>query len=93
MFTKEKKKAQIRRTLDALKEAPATSLMLAKRTGILRSNLTRYLKKLEDQNKIVAIKEAPCELSGCKAKYYSAKPEHLPKECTPDLFPTKPWGV
>ena len=86
MFTKEKKRNQIQITLDALKESSATSMMLAKRTGILRSNLTRYLKKLEDQGKIIVVKEAPCKITGHKAKYYSAKPRDLPKEKQAGLF-------
>lgn len=92
-MNKEKKKAQIRRTIEALREAPATSMMLSVKTGILRANLTRYLAKLEDQGMIVMTFEKPCKVTGYKAKYYSANPDHLPKESTPDLFPVNSWGV
>lgn len=86
-MNKEKKKAQIRRTIEALKEAPATSMMLAVSTGILRANLTRYLAKLEEQGRVIMIYEKPCKVTGYKAKYYSANPDHFSKEITPDLFP------
>lgn len=86
MFTKEKKKAQIQLTIDALKEAPATSMMLHKRTGILRANLTRYLKKLEEEGCVVVVKESPCKITGYRAKYYSSKESDLPKETQVVLF-------
>lgn len=92
-MTLEKKKNQRLITLEALKEAPATSMMLAKRTGILRANLTRYLAKLEEEGKIAVVKEAPCSVTGHFAKYYSAKPEHLPKKQQVGLFPPQNWGV
>lgn len=92
-MNKEKKKAQIRRTIEALREAPATSMMLSVKTGILRANLTRYLAKLVEQGRIVMICEKPCKVTGYKAKYYSANPDHFPKEKTPDLFPVNNWGV
>jgi hypothetical protein len=88
-----KKRVQIRQVLDELKKEPATSMMLSVQTGILRANLTRYLAKLERQHKIVVTTEKPCKITGHKAKYYSAKPAHLPKEITGDFFPVKAWGV
>lgn len=93
MMTQSKKKNQIILTIEELKKAPATSMMLSVKTGIIRANLTRYLAKLEEQNKVIVVYEKPCKITGHKAKYYSAKPEDLPKVSTPDLFPTKAWGV
>lgn len=93
MFTEQKKKSQKKRTLEALKRKPATSMMLSVELGILRANLTRYLREFEQQGKVVVLKEDACKKTGHKAKYYSARPEHFPKERTPDLFPTKSWGV
>lgn len=86
MMTQEKKKGQIRRTLDELKRDPATSMMLLVKTGILRANLCRYLAGLEKQGRITVVKEETCWITGHKAKYYSADPELIPKAGQAELF-------
>jgi hypothetical protein len=89
MFTEKKRKAQKKRTLEALIKEPATSLMLSVKLNILRSNLTRYLRKFEKQKKVVVLKQAPCEISGHNAKYYSANPIHFKPEAQSNLFETE----
>jgi Mn-dependent DtxR family transcriptional regulator len=86
VFTKEKKKAQQIRTIEALKIEPATSMMISKRLNIQRSNVTRHLYYLEKQGKVVVVKEEPCRITGYKAKYYSTNPIHFPKEKQSELF-------
>jgi len=89
IFTEEKRKAQTKRTLEALKKEPATSMMLSVKLKIIRANLTRYLAKFEKQGKVTVLKEAPCRITGHKAKYYSANPAHFKPEPQSELFKTE----
>lgn len=93
MFTEEKRKVQTKRTLEALKKEPATSMMLSVKLNILRANLTRYLAKFERQKKIVVFKEEPCEITGHKAKYYSANPAHFKPEIQSELFEAEGFQI
>jgi hypothetical protein len=86
MFTEEKRKAQTKRTLEALKEEPATSMMLSVKLNIIRANLTRYLAKFERHGKVTVLKEAPCKITGHKAKWYSANPVHFKPNLQTQLF-------
>lgn len=86
MFTEEKREAQTKRTLEHLKRHPATSAMLSARLGIMRCNLTRYLRKFEKQGKVTVLKEDACKITGHKAKYYSANPAHFKPEPQGSLF-------
>jgi len=88
MMTPEKKKNQIRRTFEVLKERPMTTKMIQVKSGIPRENLTRYISYLEKRNKVVTVKEEPCEITGFRAKYYSTDPEYFPSEVQSQLFPT-----
>ncbi|MBD3616661.1 MAG: hypothetical protein HUJ22_08810 [Gracilimonas sp.] len=84
-----KKRIQIQKVLDELKQEPATSMMLSVRTGVLRCNCTRYLSKLEDQGKVTVVKEDNCSVTGHKAKYYSAREEDFPPQTQSSLFPNR----
>ena len=86
MFTKEKKKNQIRRTYDVLKEYPMTTKMIQVKTGIPRENLTRYISYLEKRNKVVTVKEEPCEITGFRAKYYSTDPRYFHPVTQSEMF-------
>jgi len=86
MMTPEKKKGQIRQTIEALKEQPMTSMMLSVKTGILRANLTRYLAKLERQGRVTVVYEKKCRITGHAAKYYSSNPAHFKPVSQPELF-------
>ena len=91
MMTPNKKKNQIRRTIEALEVQPMTSMMLSARTGILRANLTRYIAYLEKRNKVVTVEEKPCKITGHKAKYYSSDPKYFHPEVQSELFkPERP---
>jgi len=89
IFSEEKKKSQIRRTIIELRNKEATSMMLSRSLGIQRSNITRYLYKLAKQGRVVVVKEEPCQITGYKAKYYSANPADFPKEKQSELFHTE----
>lgn len=93
MFTEEKRKAQTKRTLEALKEEPATSMMLSVKLNIIRANLTRYLRKFEKQGKVTVFKEDAYEITGHRAKYYSANPAHFEPETQSSLFETEGWQI
>lgn len=93
MFTKEKKKNEIRRTFDVLKIHPMTTKMIQVKTGIPRENITRYIAYLERRNKIVTVEEKPCEITGHKAKYYSTDPEYFHPEVQSEMFKTEGFVI
>jgi len=93
MFTKEKKKNQIRRTFEALKECPMTTKMIQVETGIPRENITRYIAYLERRNKIVTVEEKPCEITGFKAKYYSTDPEYFHPDTQSEMFKAEGFSI
>lgn len=93
MMTKEKKMNQIRRTFEVLKERPMTTKMIQVKTGIPRENLTRYISYLEKRNKVVTVKEKPCEITGHKAKHYSTDPMYFHRETQPDMFPAEGFQI
>jgi hypothetical protein len=93
MFTEEKRKAQTKRTLEALKEEPATSMMLSVKLNIIRANLTRYLAKFESQGKVTVFKEDACEITDHRAKYYSANPIHFKPQVQSELFETEDFQI
>jgi hypothetical protein len=57
----------------ALREYPKTMLMTAIQTGIMRSNVTEYIRQLKEQGLVFLVKVAPCKASksGRCAGYYS----------------------
>lgn len=87
----QRKKNQIRRTYQSLKEYPKTTKMIQVETGIPRENLTRYIAYLEKHNLVVTVKRKPCEITGHLAKYYSTDKKYFPPIQQPELFskPTK----
>lgn len=93
MMTPDKKKAQIQRTFEELKKEPATTMMLAKKTGILRANLTRYIAALEKRNKVTVVTQAPCEITGHVAKYYSSNSKYFRPKVQSEMFTQKHQGA
>lgn len=82
------KRAQMKRTFHAFKIQPKTMKMVSVETGIDRSNICRYVAKLEKKDKITVVKTASCEITKHKAKYYSTDPRYFPEETQSELFPT-----
>lgn len=93
MMTPEKKKNQIRRTFEVLKERPMTTKMIQVKTGIPRENLTRYIAFLEEKKRVVTVREEPCEITGHTAKYYSTDVKYFHSETQSELFPAEGFLV
>lgn len=49
-----------------------TSLMLSNELGILRANVCRYIAKLEQDEKILAVTKSLCPISRHLAKFYAS---------------------
>lgn len=83
-----RKKNQIRRTYESLKEQPKTTKMIQVDTGIPRENITRYIAYLEDHNLVATLYKKPCKITGHAAKYYSTEKKYLSPKTQSELFPT-----
>lgn len=68
---------QFTRVFKAFSEYPSTMLMVAHRTGVIRTNISWYVDMMKDQEKIYFIKSAPCLASPSwrNAAYYSTDPK------------------
>ena len=55
-------------------QTPATMLMVKKRSGIMRSSITRPRQELSEMGLLVAVgtEKKPCQITGRKAMYYVA---------------------
>lgn len=64
---------QLTKVFKAFSEYPSTMLMVASRTGVIRTNITWHVDMMKDQGRIFLIKSAPCLVSpsGSNAAYYS----------------------
>lgn len=51
---------------------PATMLMVGRRSGIMRSSITRLRIQLSKEGLLVAVGKKPCKITGQKAVYYVA---------------------
>lgn len=49
---------------------PKTMLQVSVETGILRANICRYVRQLEDENKISLLYKGICPISKHKAGFY-----------------------
>ena len=53
-------------------QTPATMLMVGRRSGIMRSSITRLRIQLSKAGLLVAVGKKPCKITGQKAVYYVA---------------------
>ena len=51
---------------------PATMLMIDRRSGIMRSSITRPRIELSKAGLLVEVEKKPCQITGRKAVYYVA---------------------
>lgn len=51
---------------------PATMLMIDRRTGIMRSSITRLRQELTKAGLLIPVEKRPCKITGRKAVYYVA---------------------
>lgn len=84
---------QLQQVFEAFQEAPRTMLQVSVRTGILRSNICRYVAHLKKRNKITIVKRDKCPLSKHKAAFYSTNPALIPKPGQSELFQTEGFQV
>lgn len=69
-MNKSTKTNQIKRLLSALRNDPATMLMLSVQTEILRANICRYIAQLQEEGKVIIHHKGYCQISKHKASYY-----------------------
>lgn len=80
-------KAQLKRVYEAFKEKPMTMLEADVYTGVMRSNICRYVDVLLDQDRIAFIKKRKCTITGYPyVNEYTGDPELFPKSDQLNLF-------
>ncbi len=64
---------QLSKVIKAFAQYPSTMLMVASRTGVIRTNINWYVVKLREKGKIFYVKSDPCLASPTHgvAVYYS----------------------
>ena len=80
--------AQIKKVFAALYRQPKTMLMVEVETGIMRSNITRYVAKWKKQDCIKIVRLGICPISKHRAGFYTTNPELFPAI----VEPSKPKG-
>jgi len=77
---------QFIRVYQAFKDAPATMLMIANKTGILRANICRYVAEMERSGVIKLVNKKLCNVSKFRAGYYTTDKSLFPKDNQYKLF-------
>ena len=76
---------QMQRVFAALYKQPKTMLMVSVETGIMRSNITRYIAKWRKQDCIKIVKLGICPLSKSKGvQFLTTNPELFPAIVEPN---------
>jgi DNA-binding MarR family transcriptional regulator len=63
------RRTQVKTIFEYLKTHTATASMIAKATGIPKSNITRFKRDLEKAGALWEIERKPCKVTGFKAWY------------------------
>jgi len=74
----EVRKDQLKTVSDAFSEAPATMLMIARRTGIERANICRYVATMRKADRIFFVKKGLCAITRHAANYLSTNESYRP---------------
>ena len=82
----ETKKVQTEKTFRAFREQPKTMMQVSEETGILRSNICRYVAKFRKHKKIAEVRKDRCPITKHQATFFSTDPEYFPEETQPELF-------
>lgn len=80
---------QLKRTFEAFRSEPKTMLMVEVETGIMRSNITRYVAWLRKRNNIATVKKGTCPISKHQAAFLTTDPALIPKPGQVTMFPEK----
>lgn len=67
----------------AFYKAPKTMLMVSVETGIMRSNITRFVAEWEKENRISIVRKGICPISKHRAGFYTNNPELFPSIVEP----------
>lgn len=71
--------AQMKRVFEAFFSHPKTMLMVDVETGIMRSNITRYVSKWKKQDRIKIVRKSICPISKRGGvQYLTTNPELFP---------------
>lgn len=70
--------AQTQRVFAALYRQPKTMLMASIETGVLRSNICRYVAEWERQDNIRKVRKGICPISKHRAGFYTTNPNLFP---------------
>ena len=74
----EVRKDQLKTVFEAFSEAPATMLMIARRTGIERANICRYVATMRKEDRIFFVKKGLCAITRHAANYLSTNESYRP---------------
>lgn len=69
-----------------LRKQPLTMLQVALVTGILRTNICRYVSTLRKQDRIAIVRMGLCPISKHRAGFYTTNPDLFPKKVQAELF-------
>lgn len=73
----EVRKDQLKTVFEAFSEAPAT-MMIARRTGIERANICRYVATMRKEDRIFFVKKGLCAITRHAANYLSTNESYRP---------------
>jgi len=74
----EVRKDQLKTVFEAFSEAPATMLMIARRTGIERANICRYVATMRKADSIFFVRKGFCAITKHTANYLTTNESYRP---------------
>lgn len=74
----EVRKNQLKIVSEAFSEAPATMLMIARRTGIERASICRYVATMRKNDRIFFVRKGFCAITRHAASYLSTNESYRP---------------
>lgn len=75
----EVRKDQLKTVFEAFSEAPATMLMIARRTGIERANICRYVATMRKADSIFFVRKGFCAITKHTANYLTTNEAYRPQ--------------
>lgn len=69
---------QLKTVSDAFADTPATMLMIARRTGIERASICRYVATMRKSDRIFFVKKGLCAITRHAANYLSTNESYRP---------------
>jgi len=75
----EVRKNQLKIVSEAFSEAPATMLMIARRTGIERASICRYVATMRKNDSIFFVRKGFCAITKHTANYLTTNEAYRPQ--------------